>query len=63
MDWKLQTDISHSKEHDLTAASEIAIVTVFVLRSSRSEVVDNCSEKSKKTPRNTSVEVYFFNFS
>ena len=54
--------ISYSKEHPLTAASEIVVVTVFVLRSSRSEVVDNCSEKSEKTPRNTSVEVYFFNF-
>ena len=35
-------------------------MTVFVLRSSRSEVVDNCSEKSEKTPRKTSVEEHFF---
>ena len=37
-------------------------MTVFVLRSSRSDVVDNCSEKSEKTPRKTPMEVYFINF-
>ena len=35
-------------------------MTVFVLRSSSSEVVDNCSEKSEKAPRKTSVEEHFF---
>ena len=33
---------------------------VYVLRSSCSEVLDNCSEKSEKTPRKTSVEEHFF---
>ena len=33
---------------------------VYVLRSSRSEAVDNCYEKSEKTPRETSVEDHFF---
>ena len=51
--------INYSKENPLTAATEIAVGTVFVLRSSRSEVVDNCSEKFEKSPRKTSVEVYF----
>ena len=37
-------------------------MTVFVLRSSRSDLVDNCSEKSEKTPRKTPMEVYFINF-
>ena len=44
------------------AASEIsgkAVVTVFVLRRSRSEVLDHCSEKPEKTPSKTSVEVHF----
>ena len=52
-----------SKNTPLTAASEITVVTVFVLRSSRSEVVHNYSEKSEKTLRKKFVEVYCFNFS
>ena len=34
-------------------------MTVFVLRRSRSELLDNCSEKSKKTPGKTSVKMHF----
>ena len=51
--------ISYFKDHPLTAASEIAVVTDFVLRSTRSEVID----KSEKTLRKKFVEVYFVNFS
>ena len=49
--------ISYFKEHLLTTASETAVVTVFFLQSSRSEVGDNCVEKSEKTPRKQSVKV------
>ena len=49
--------ISYFKEHLLTAASETAVVTVFVLQSSRSEVGDNCFEKSEKTLRKKPVKV------
>ena len=35
------------------------VVTVFDLRRRRSEVLDNCSEKSEKTSKKTSVEVNF----
>ena len=49
--------INYFKEHLLTAACETAVVTVFVLQSSRSEVGDNCFEKSEKTPRKKSAKV------
>ena len=55
--------ISYFKEHLLMAASEIiwkSCVIAFVQRSSRPEVVDNCSEKSEKNPKKSSVEVHFF---